>query len=901
MKKIICLLLALCFVFSLFSCDFNNSDDVYTSGKFDDFLPNELSQNHTLVSADGFVNLPKKQNTVLIYLLENDCKEKLENIKNSGVKSENTNVLVYVGAKGELLISENGNFKTVATTDSVPNMGDASVLLDFLNYAYSAFPAEKFSLIFSGFGAGPIFGIGESDPLHLYEIKWAMNSSHFKDNKFGFIGFDSSLMASLETAYMLSPFSECLIASEDVQISGGWDFGFLEEYNNSSSVPVISQKILETYENKATSAYEEKANCVLSPSYTLSVTDLGKVAEVVKSASKLFLKMAGGEYEVIGKLRNETKRFGASEKCDMVDLSHMADNLSSVYKTQAQSLIDAIDDAVIKKVSNLPFTGGLSIYYPYDNKGLYNASANEFATAYLNCKGYQEFLSVIKDKEPLKTDVFTLTQYDKDHAYFTPLLQSTKPFVANAFVFTLETDLSSEMRFLQASLIESVQGYDTYLSDVVLYKTPFDDIGTSIDAKLIFTHNTNNDEVFVERIFSTDDIDLSQFSAIGFLSYQRKRQDPSLTFDEWEKLEDYSVYKVLYKHKIGVKKVPLTSLDGEFCVHEQADFNEIDTENPTEVLHSTPAGDLVFKVYDDYAKLVDFKENESAKKSPKAIEIPSVINGKNVTVIGEGAFSICHSISSVIVPNGVLRIEKGAFEHCQKLTKVVLPNSLVFIGEKAFFDSTISEVNLPESLENIGFCAFKNTLLESVVIPEKLAFLGEGAFSGCEDLEAFKVSEKNQFFCEIDGVLFSFDKKTLLCYPSDKSDSYTVPKGTEVIGKSAFFDTRDLETVVFPDTLKSIENTAFFNCALIETLVFPSSLESIGVMAFGKDYTVKLNYIAHTVIFGENFKVLGESAFSGYKVKAFGVSPKNETFTSYGGILYDKEKESVIVAPNVKD
>ena len=50
------------------------------------------------------------------------------------------------------------------------------------------------------------------------------------------------------------------------------------------------------------------------------------------------------------------------------------------------------------------------------------------------------------------------------------------------------------------------------------------------------------------------------------------------------------------------------------------------------------------------------------------------------------------------------------------------------------------------------------------------------------------MDENNTKYCDIDGVLFSKDKKQLLCYPSEKNgESYTIPSGTENVISLAFF------------------------------------------------------------------------------------------------------------------
>ena len=58
--------------------------------------------------------------------------------------------------------------------------------------------------------------------------------------------------------------------------------------------------------------------------------------------------------------------------------------------------------------------------------------------------------------------------------------------------------------------------------------------------------------------------------------------------------------------------------------------------------------------------------------------------GKNVTSIGNYAFSSCYSIASITIPNGVTSIGMSAFEECNSLASITIPNGVTSIGNNAF-------------------------------------------------------------------------------------------------------------------------------------------------------------------------------------------------------------------------
>lgn len=92
-----------------------------------------------------------------------------------------------------------------------------------------------------------------------------------------------------------------------------------------------------------------------------------------------------------------------------------------------------------------------------------------------------------------------------------------------------------------------------------------------------------------------------------------------------------------------------------------------------------------------------------------AINIPSTINGEQVTAIADDAFT-----------------------NCSKLTSVTIPSSITSIGQSAFNNAGLIGIIIPDTVTNIGNDAFANCFsLKSVIFRGLLApVMGNNVFSG---------------------------------------------------------------------------------------------------------------------------------------------------------------------------
>ena len=100
------------------------------------------------------------------------------------------------------------------------------------------------------------------------------------------------------------------------------------------------------------------------------------------------------------------------------------------------------------------------------------------------------------------------------------------------------------------------------------------------------------------------------------------------------------------------------------------------------------------------------------------------------------------SRTTYIIPEGTMEIKESAFLNAAQLTKIQLPKSLKLIDSGAFRNCKgLMEITIPDNVETIGDSAFKQChALREISIPWHVIEIGRDIFEECELLEAIHTS-----------------------------------------------------------------------------------------------------------------------------------------------------------------
>lgn len=240
-----------------------------------------------------------------------------------------------------------------------------------------------------------------------------------------------------------------------------------------------------------------------------------------------------------------------------------------------------------------------------------------------------------------------------------------------------------------------------------------------------------------------------------------------------------------------------------------------------------------------------------------------------MTVSAEKEGSLTYTISG-----GEATITKCSILAMGKLT---IPNTLggypvTAIGDRAFADCiTLSSITIPNSVTTIGNNAFSHCLrLTDITIPDSVTTIGVEAFSYCTSLTSITVNSGNTKYSSLSGVLFDKNQKNILCYPAGRPGKYyTIPDSVTTIGEYAFQSCEGLTDITIPDSVTTIGNNAYESCKGLTSITIPNNIKSIGEEVF---------------VFCTG-------------LTSIDVHSGNSTYSSLSGVLFDKNKTTLICYP----
>ena len=324
--------------------------------------------------------------TILVYMCGTDLESK-HGMASSDLSemaratlSNNVNIIVYTGGTkswrtsaisnttNQIYKIENGGLTRLESDMGSKSMTDPNTLVEFLNYGFSKYPANRMALIFWDHGGGSVTGFGHdekfssSGSMTLAGIDTALKKVN---KKFDFIGFDACLMATLENGLMLADYADYMIASEETEPGVGWYYtNWLTKLSQNTSMPTteLGKNIVDDFITVC-------AQKCRGQNTTLSLVDLAELSNTVPSALKSFASSTKGlidgkKFDTVANARSATREYGSSQNIDQIDLIDFANKLNTA---ESKALAKALDGAIKynRAGSTMNNSYGISIFFPY--------------------------------------------------------------------------------------------------------------------------------------------------------------------------------------------------------------------------------------------------------------------------------------------------------------------------------------------------------------------------------------------------------------------------------------------------------------------------------------------------------------------------------------------------------
>ena len=231
--------------------------------------------------------------------------------------------------------------------------------------------------------------------------------------------------------------------------------------------------------------------------------------------------------------------------------------------------------------------------------------------------------------------------------------------------------------------------------------------------------------------------------------------------------------------------------------------------------------------------VTNFGMNIGLYTNIKQIKVPSALESLGT------ANKFPTSISNVIVDenntryaleNGILytKDDKTLIMCYLKEKDINIEEGILTLNAYCFKQAENAEnIILPESLQTISSSALReNNKFNKILIGKNVSSISP-MFKLTNYAGIVEISEENPYYTIENNILYSKDKKTLICALYQITGSFTVPGTVENIGNLAF-DAQGMQEVILESGVKKIDSAAFSQCSNLKKITISDTVTNMG-------------------------------------------------------------------------
>lgn len=295
----------------------------------------------------------------------------------------------------------------------------------------------------------------------------------------------------------------------------------------------------------------------------------------------------------------------------------------------------------------------------------------------------------------------------------------------------------------------------------------------------------------------------------------------------------------------------------------------------TEITLPKGLQEIGYYVFENCSSLSDIKIDES---NENYTTVDGVLYNKDKTLLI--AYPIGNERTSFATPSTLTKIRSYPFAYSKNLKEVTLNEGLKEVPHYAFYDSKIVSVNIPASVNEIVTSAFeKCTELQAVNFADgsNLESISYNAFSECSSLKQIELPE---------GLKYIYSRAFQYC---SKLSKVNIPSSVTKVGEKAFDNSAVLSNTTAINGIKYLDGWLVWSKTGITEAEVYDGAKGIADGGLADHTTLTTVNIPKSVIY------INQDAFDNTPALAsINVDEQNTAYSSLDGVLYNKDKTSLV-------